>query len=117
MKSIIYERKDFNILPDFFWKGFNEKNKENILKTGYPIIPILVMICHKDIENESMKEFWNYKENSEISGVFHLEFYAGDFFIAINVNTIEYYITDQLNNWDFKTPYELLHKQKIIQND
>ena len=108
----VYKKEDFIHLPDWFWIGFDKKNKENIIKSGYPIIPILVMICKTDDEEEASHEFWNLKDDDETTGIFNCEFYDGDYFVSINYNTIEYYITG-LETWDFKSSYEeLISKRK-----
>jgi len=104
----VYKREDFIHLPDWFWVGFDKKNKDMIIKSGYPIIPILIMICEMDEEIESSHEFWNLKNDDATTGVFNCEFYEGDYFVSINFNTIEYYITDKLKGWDFKSSYEEL---------
>jgi len=103
----IYERDNFNGLPEWFWETFNEKNKKSIISSGYPIIPIRVMICDKDEMNESWKKFHDINHNQgNISGIFVTDFDYLDHHVVINLNTIEYYITDKLLDWDLKTPYE-----------
>lgn len=102
----IYERKDFKKLGHWFWIGFNKKNNENIINTGYPLILIRVVISK--LEEDSYKSFHDLNESSEIKGVFYSEFTDGPFHVGMFINTIEYYITDKLENWDCKTPYELL---------
>lgn len=72
MEMKIYEREDFKELGHWFWIGFNKKNKESIINTGYSLILIRTFICDKEESDESYKKFHDVNENSEVKGVFIL---------------------------------------------
>lgn len=100
----IFERKDFSKVPQVFWDKYTEWNKQHIIQSGYPIIPIRIGICDEDLESEMYKALWNIKEK-ENDATFFNDGYHGELYIALNSNTIEFYLNDIINIDPFQ-PYE-----------
>lgn len=51
----IYDKNNFNELPDYVWNYWLEKLKKEIINTSYPLIMIRVGISDKKDEDELYK--------------------------------------------------------------
>jgi hypothetical protein len=87
----IYDKTNFNELPDYVWDYWFKRLKKEIINTSYPLFMIRVGISDKKDEYEMYKRMFDIKEekNDVTFGDF---FYFEDKYIHIALNTIFDYV-------------------------
>ena len=83
----IYDRTNFNKLPDYVWDYWLNKLKKEIINTSYPLFMIRVGISDRKEEVELHKVMWNMKEEKR-DATFCDFFYHKNEYIHISINTI-----------------------------
>lgn len=94
----IYDRTNFNELPDYVWDYWLKRIKGEIINTSYPLFMIRVGISNKCDDAELYKTMWNMKE--ELNDATFTDFtYHEDKFIMIAINTIFDYAEKSYNDF------------------
>ena len=83
----IYDKNNFNELPDYVWNYWLEKLKKEIINTSYPLIMIRVGISDKKDEDELYKKMFDIIEENN-DAVFTDIFYYENKCIYISLNII-----------------------------
>lgn len=83
----IYDKTNFNELPDYVWNYWLEKLKKEIINTSYPLIMIKVGISDKKDEDELYKKMFDIIEENN-DAVFTDIFYYENKCIHISLNII-----------------------------
>jgi hypothetical protein len=94
----IFNRTNFNELPEFVWDYWLKKVKNNIIDTSYPLFMIRVGISDKNDEHELYQKMWNIREEKK-DATFSDFFYFEDKYIHIALNTIFDYVDKTYNDF------------------
>ena len=93
----IYDKTNFNELPNYVWKYWLKRLKKEIINTSYPLFMIRVGISDKKDENELHKKMWEIKEEKN-DATFGDFFYHKNSYINITLNTIFDYVEMKYEN-------------------
>jgi len=83
----IYDKTNFNELPDYVWDYWLKRLKTEIINTSYPLFMIRVGISDKKDETELYKKMWKIKEEKR-DATFGDYFYHENNYIHVALNTI-----------------------------
>jgi len=83
----IYDKTNFNELPDYVWDYWFKRLKKEIINTSYPLFMIRVGISDKKDECETHKRMFDIREEKN-DATFGDFFYFEDKYIHIALNTI-----------------------------
>lgn len=87
---MIYEKEMFDTLPEHFWHIFLLKLRKFIENTGFPMFLIRVGICDKA---EQISLYQKMSDSDAYSDYTFFDYwYFENYYIAIHINTIEWYI-------------------------